>query len=547
MMTPDLAASSVMLRTIVTDYEWHDLERELPDLADDGPARVGFVGPFNAGKSSLIAALTGDLDIRRDAKPETTLASRYDWGEFVLIDMPGWFSDFVEHDEVADDALRTMVDVVVFTMTVELGDGRLAAAAVRVFVDLGFGERGIIVVNKSNTEDNDAEVIREEAQRRLGAATAVPMLFTDAQDYLDTLSGEFDLDEESLDTLRSGSGIPELSTALTGLGARWRTHGRHLAHVQQLLRVAEECGRRLQPGDDEQDAVAALASLSAAVTGARAQLDNARTARLDGLESAIALIAESELRATMPLTAGELARLWEEATEKPTDQLVDDTDRILNALAEEFGDLAEQVGSFSALVNGPNASLSSKDDGDSLLTRVWRGSGASQRKVSDVLGKEAKRVADSGSDQDSIAYQLARKLQPKKKFRPHERLKDAEKLRKGAGGLAWSAPFISAAAGELWAWRAEHKAVSERRAYEKDVRSHYAKAAAEEGKSIGADHRAFVDDNLSIFERHLITVREPWNAVSADRERLARDVRVAVEELHQMATTPNPDTEHASD
>ena len=282
------------LQEVVFEHRWHDLKDELPDPEDQSPIRIGFVGPFNAGKSTLIAALSGDLSIKRDAKPETVFASSHLWRDCVLVDMPGWFSGFADHDETAYTELRRHVDIIVFTMTVELGEENLIAAARRVFADLGFGSRGLIVVNKKNTEDNDPDVIRDEVDGRLGQVAGVPVVLTDAQDFLDTISGEEDYDEESAETLRSGSGIHDLEEALHLLVETWQSSGRRHAQAKQAGRVAEECMTRLKPDQDEQAERAVITQLGEAVVSARAQLDAVLSSRLDELESAVSRIAEVE-------------------------------------------------------------------------------------------------------------------------------------------------------------------------------------------------------------------------------------------------------------
>src|SRR3954451_17724661 len=83
------------------------LASRVPEATDGGALHLAIVGPYNAGKSTLISALTGDWSISRDAKPETSAATCYAWRDLHLVDLPGWFSGFEEHDEVADEVLRS--------------------------------------------------------------------------------------------------------------------------------------------------------------------------------------------------------------------------------------------------------------------------------------------------------------------------------------------------------------------------------------------------------------------------------------------------------
>src|SRR5690349_25051384 len=128
---------------LVADPTLEHLVQRLPDVADSSPIRVAFVGPYNAGKSSLISALTGDLSISRDSKPETAAVSYHTWNGLYLVDVPGWFSGFTAHDQTADEELRAHADLVAFCTTVELGDENVVGAMQRVFGDLGFADRSV--------------------------------------------------------------------------------------------------------------------------------------------------------------------------------------------------------------------------------------------------------------------------------------------------------------------------------------------------------------------------------------------------------------------
>src|SRR4051812_22251531 len=97
---------SKLREELVAEPTLEHLAQQLPDVADSSPIRVAFVGPYNAGKSSLISALTGDLSISRDSKPETASVRYHSWNDLQLVDVPGWFSGFTAHDQTADEELR---------------------------------------------------------------------------------------------------------------------------------------------------------------------------------------------------------------------------------------------------------------------------------------------------------------------------------------------------------------------------------------------------------------------------------------------------------
>lgn len=137
--------------------------------------------------------------------------------------------------------------------------------------------------------------------------------------------------------------------------------------------------------------------------------------------------------------------------------------------------------------------------------------------AADVVAKAGKKVAKEGAGKESIAYELARKFQPKKVFKPHGRLKDARKIQKGANVLG-KANFVIPALEEVWGWVKEDK---ERRAVErskKEVRQRYAKAAHDEAERVRSEFDDWRRETLAPYEEKLNAGRAPLVAVASDRE-----------------------------
>ncbi len=74
--------------------------------ASDSPWIVVLTGPYNAGKSSIAFALTGDDSIVIDADVATAQTERYPWGGVEVVDTPGVRTGDLAHDEIAETALR---------------------------------------------------------------------------------------------------------------------------------------------------------------------------------------------------------------------------------------------------------------------------------------------------------------------------------------------------------------------------------------------------------------------------------------------------------
>lgn len=513
------------LRKLLTDAGWEDLLDELPAQTDLEPVRVAFVGPHNAGKSSLIAALTRDLSIKRSAKPETAEATRYHWRPDVdLVDLPGWFSGFAAHDESAEEDLRRHADLVVFVMTVELGDELVVDALEHVLGDLGFAKRALVVVNKSQTEDSDSAIIRKEIERRLGAFVEIPLIATDAQSFIDTISDEFDLDEESIEVLAEGSGIPDFVAALDAWTTRHRGAARVQARALQAARVADEATARLIPTDEEEIAAASLDEFDAMVQRAKKRLESLVDSHLTKYESGIEGIADLVLKPG-GLSEADHDLAWSEAGAS-VEALSEAADQLLEELAEDVSLVVSRMTYTASGAPSPTAPRASTTPGSPkpLAARMLGAMGVDLKGASDLIAKAGEKVARDGSGQGSVAYEMTRQLRPRKKYRPHGRLNDAKKIHKGAR-VAAQASVALPVVEEAWKWFQEQRASQKAAKEVAGIRSHYATLAHSERGRVEAEFADWTTKNLAPFEQKLASGRAPLADVAAERDVIGERLR----------------------
>ncbi len=221
----------------------------------------------------------------------------------LLGDMPGWFSGFQEHDEAADEALRRQADLVAFVMTVDLGGAPLVDAMAYVLDELGFGSRGLVIVNKANTEDSDRTLLVDEVTSRLGPDRGTPIIFTDVQDALDAVDSRPDLSDRGREILRRTSGIVELEQTLEDTINRHASSARTSAHLHQAMRVLGAAREYWAP-DQEEDALRAMvADIGGRARATRTRLAATFEAEVGRLHKEISalgdeLISASEARFT---------------------------------------------------------------------------------------------------------------------------------------------------------------------------------------------------------------------------------------------------------
>ena len=113
-----ISRDAAELLSNAADANLHSL---LPRIttASDTPWSVVLTGPYNAGKSSIALALTGDDSIVIDADVATAQTERYPWGGVEVVDTPGVRTGDLTHDEIAETALRN-ADLVLFVITPNL-------------------------------------------------------------------------------------------------------------------------------------------------------------------------------------------------------------------------------------------------------------------------------------------------------------------------------------------------------------------------------------------------------------------------------------------
>jgi ethanolamine utilization protein EutP (predicted NTPase) len=225
--------------------------QELAARADASTVTLAFVGQYSAGKSTMLAALTGRDDIRIDADIATDVATPYDWQGLVLIDTPGLYTERTDHDETTLTALR-QADLLVFCITSNLFDDQVLAHFRHLTYTLGFAPKVFLVVNKMNAEAGDWDARVAAYTRSLDAALApetldaYPYAFVDARDYLE--GRQFD-DPELMDESRFASFVADLHAFATARGvvARYDTP---LRISQSAAHDAMELAVRDADGDD---------------------------------------------------------------------------------------------------------------------------------------------------------------------------------------------------------------------------------------------------------------------------------------------------------
>jgi tRNA U34 5-carboxymethylaminomethyl modifying GTPase MnmE/TrmE len=160
-----------------------------------------FVGQYNAGKSTLIKALTGRDDVAIDPDVCTHEVTAYAWHDLRLLDTPGVQAGMSEHDARTEKAILE-ADLVIFVITAELFSEASARYFRRLMLDGGKARESLLVVNKMTLDGGSEDVKRPYIDQVCQPLTSQDFntVFMDAKCYLDSIACMDDADRQELRT-----------------------------------------------------------------------------------------------------------------------------------------------------------------------------------------------------------------------------------------------------------------------------------------------------------------------------------------------------------
>jgi predicted GTPase len=117
---------------------------------------IAFIGQYNAGKSTLIKALTGDESVRISAEICTDKVTEYAWQDVLLLDTPGIYAGNTEHDDITLERI-SKCDLLVFFVPNELFNPQGAAFFQTVANQMQRVGQMVLVVNKMSRESGSPQ------------------------------------------------------------------------------------------------------------------------------------------------------------------------------------------------------------------------------------------------------------------------------------------------------------------------------------------------------------------------------------------------------
>lgn len=493
----------------------------VPSLA--GPYRLVVTGEYNAGKSSLLKALTG-AEIRIHSDVTTSEVQEYPWDHVLLVDTPGVKAGEALHDERAEQALRD-ADLVIFVITVDLFDDATADHLRHVAYDLGKLEQMVVVVNKAAMMSSAPGVRAAAVREVLGDRWNGVLVECDARSSLEATKAPTPDREAYLAGRGNQAG---LERALNDLVTAQANIGRLKLPFEAALAAFTDAQPLLTP-EPEEEAMAAL-------LGRRRQiLAESRLRLANRLEQALGMTRDRVIAAGDSLVAA--------ASEDAVPQsAIDAFERAAHAHAEALGGLVTRA--FEQELDELTAEERGLTEGPEMKTLVDSGffdpnfeiaaspaaaggvarpQSPFRRLVSDFaadrgrdwLNHAVQQGNRPGSPLHSIVYKLGKA--GGHKFKPWEAVKWAKRLQ---GALVIGASLLQFA-GQV---RALQREEGELQRHQQQLRSQVREAADALLDEAREELAPAVDQFFIEASRSVAELEERLESLGGERARLRREL-----------------------
>lgn len=297
------------------------VQREIEGITAESRLKVTFAGLYNAGKSTIISALTGDTDIQISSDVQTDKTAEYEWGKVLLYDTPGIKAGIQEqHDEEAMVAIEN-ADIIVFCITASLMDTSFLEDFVRLSYDHQYKNKIILLVNKMSMEDGEYEVLVEHYMKSLkenmqsygGEIEDFPICFIDAADYKEGIQSN---DNELVSFSQFDSFINVLNDEIKRRGIYAKIVSRYTILSDGICQAVESTGTEL-----DKNMMRVLDRLSRAIQRKQKEAQNRILLFNDELKKEIRDIGEREI----------ISKIGEEVI---TEAMKNDTDHHIQEATE---------------------------------------------------------------------------------------------------------------------------------------------------------------------------------------------------------------------
>lgn len=268
-----------------------DFEIFIHEYRHKSQLTIAFIGQYNAGKSTLIKALTGDPSVRISAEICTDRITEYPWKEVLLVDSPGIYAGRTDHDQITLEQISKS-DLLIFVVPNELFNPQGGAFFKRVANEMQRVGQMLLVINKMSRERGKPEVLLKSILEVVEPhhPNDFYTCFIDADSYLKAQSEK---DEDEKGFLIEESSFDTFLLSLHELIDKNKLYARLLTPLNRALDILERSYNILSTGDKSaRDFLELLHRKLLLIKTSETRFRNCYIAEFNNLEHEVLMIGE---------------------------------------------------------------------------------------------------------------------------------------------------------------------------------------------------------------------------------------------------------------
>ncbi|MCU5490550.1 GTPase [Bacillus sp. FSL K6-0273] len=401
----DIASLIEEITSIIAVREEDEIKRKASEFRDfieedkkQKKLRIAFIGQYNAGKSSTIAALTGarfmhkkyetmeneqklvqvyqvgEKKLNVGAQIMTDVTETYNWGDVEIIDTPGIYAGRLEHDVRTLDQISKS-DLLVFVVSNELFNPQGGAFFRKLTHDMRRSGQILLVINKISRESGTPKTLEKSILEVIDPYHPNDFYtsFIDANYYLEAQLEEDD--EEEKEYLEKKSNFSSFLDSLQNLIANNQLTVRLLTPLHKSSEVLEKTLNYLSTDNkNERDILELLRRKSNLIRSTKIRLHNGIQSELNRLGHQVIMVGENvagkvdgqHISEDVNNAIQETERIIQEESQESLEKIQALLEKEMEYLQEELKNLQESslgkatIESFEAKSAKPH-SLSERD------------------------------------------------------------------------------------------------------------------------------------------------------------------------------------------
>ncbi|HUP86851.1 MAG TPA: GTPase [Acidimicrobiales bacterium] len=483
------------LLTSTDDPRCSGLSEELVDGLGE-ILSIALIGPYNAGKSSIVKTLAPNADVVIDANVATDRVVETLWHGVQVVDTPGIGAGRPAHDDMTERAIVSS-DLLMFVVTAELFDATIADYFRSIVIDAARGGECILIVNKSTQDSGNQheKLAHISAVLRPLSTDDLRVVFIDARTRL---WAEDAADGDEREELLQLSNFAELTSEIDAFARRSGLRARLTTPVYQVIDVVDRGLESLGEDEGIQKRLDLLNSQRKILLRHRAELEETARSAISAAGADLVRIGQQVAAEVQAADDDQTLRLRVEEGQalaaRRSDSLDNQLDNLIRAASHRLSDdLQGHVP--PELKAGQTTGSARTASGPVEVPPGIRGARVSSHLASAEMQATLKNIATffrdnsrPGQPAHAFVYEATKKLRIKHK--PWGNVKLTRRIGKVAEGLG-AALVVLEVVNEHREQRAERREGDRVRAIQQAVRSHfvtYANSVAVEAEVDATDY-----------------------------------------------------------